>query len=133
MSDNDKAAAKEPIRAAGAPAAIGPYSQGVSCGGLIFTSGQLPIDGATGRLESDIRAAARICLENVAGIIEAAGSDVGRILKVTVYLADMADFEAVNAVYADFFAGCVPPARSCVQAAALPRGARLEIEAVAAR
>ncbi|MCL2812520.1 MAG: RidA family protein [Clostridia bacterium] len=116
-----------------APGAIGPYAQGIAIGNLVFTSGQLPIDMRTGELESaDIALATRYALENVCAILVAAGLELSQVVKVTVFLTDLADFAAVNQAYAEFFAQD-PPARSCVQVAALPKGARIEIEAVAAR
>ncbi len=116
-----------------APGAIGPYSQGIATGQMIFTSGQLPIDMRTGALETaDIAAAARYSLENVRAILEAAGATLEDVVKTTVFLTDLADFAAVNEVYASFFKG-EPPARSCVQVAALPKGAGVEIEAVAVK
>ncbi len=116
-----------------APGAIGPYSQGVKAGNMVFTSGQLPIDPADGSMPGDVQAQARVALENVKGVLEAGGAKVSDIVKVTVFLEDIADFKAVNEVYAEFFADAAPfPARSAVQAAALPKpGAKLEIEAVA--
>ncbi|WP_062429144.1 RidA family protein [Treponema endosymbiont of Eucomonympha sp.] len=117
-----------------APGAIGPYSQGVIAGNLVFTSGQLPINTATGALETeDIRRAARYSLENCRAVLEAAGTALGNVAKTTVFLTDMADFGAFNEVYAAFFAGAGdPPARSCVQVAALPKEAKIEIEMIAA-
>ena len=116
-----------------APGAIGPYSQAVDCGNLIFTSGQLPIDMATGEIETaDIKKAARHSLDNVKTILEAAGSSMAKIVKTTVFLTDMNDFAAVNEVYASYF-DAAPPARSCVAAAALPKGAAVEIEVVAVK
>jgi 2-iminobutanoate/2-iminopropanoate deaminase len=124
---------KQVIATPHAPGAIGPYSQGIDAGGLVFTSGQLPIDMRTGALEtSDIAAATRFALENVAAILQAAGLGMAQVVKTTVFLTDLADFAVVNEAYAAFFEG-EPPARSCVQVAALPKGARVEIEAVAAR
>lgn len=114
-----------------APAAIGPYSQGVKTPGLVFTSGQLPIDMATGELELfDVKKAARYSLENVKAVLEEAGASMEDIVKTTVFLVDMDDFAAVNEIYATFFE-TAPPARSCVAVAALPKGAKIEIEAVA--
>ncbi len=114
-----------------APGAIGPYSQGILAGGLIFVSGQLPLDAETGELEPlDIGRAAALSLENVRAILEACGSSMEKVVKTTVFLTDLSDFARVNEVYASFF-GKTPPARSCVQVSALPRGARVEIEAVA--
>ena len=116
-----------------APGAVGPYSQGIDTGSLVFTSGQLPIDRKTGEMEAaDIALATRYALENVQSILQAAGLDLAHVVKTTVFLTDMADFDAVNRAYAAFFSQ-QPPARSCVQVAALPKGARIEIEAIAAR
>lgn len=114
-----------------APAAIGPYSQAIVAGNLIFVSGQLPIDPATGRfVEGDITAMTRQVLKNIAAILSAAGSDLSKVAKVTVFLADLNDFEAMNAAYAEFFPHD-PPARSTVEASRLPRDARIEVEVVA--
>ncbi|MCL2033448.1 MAG: RidA family protein [Oscillospiraceae bacterium] len=114
-----------------APGAIGPYSQAVGCGNMIFTSGQLPIDMATGKLETaDVKKAAKHSLDNLKAILEAAGSSMENIVKTTVFLTDMNDFAAVNEVYATYF-DAPPPARSCVAMVALPNGAKVEIEAIA--
>ncbi len=122
---------KQVLSTNGAPGAIGPYSQGIAAGNLVFTSGQLPINMATGEMESaDIGAATRYSLENVRAILQAAGLEMANVVKTTVFLTDMADFAAANEAYAAFFPG-EPPARSCVQVAALPKGARVEIEAIA--
>lgn len=116
----------------GAPRAIGPYSQGIRAGGLLFTAGQVGFDPATGELvDGGIAGQTRRVLENIRAILEAGGSGLGRVVKTTVYLVDMADFAAMNEVYAGVF-GEHRPARSTVAVAALPRGARVEIEAVAA-
>lgn len=113
-----------------APAAIGPYSQAVLAGGFLFASGQIPLDPATGKLvEGDVAAQARRCLDNLRAVAKAAGLDLRQAVKVTVFLTDLADFAAMNAVYAEYFSAPFP-ARSTVQVAALPKGARLEIEAV---
>lgn len=122
---------KEIVRTDRAPSAIGPYSQGISLGDLIFTSGQIPIDPATGQLAAgDIRAAARQSMENVRAILEAAGSALEKVIKTTVYVKDLNDFAAVNEVYGSYFEKD-PPARSCVQVAKLPMDALVEIEAIA--
>ncbi len=113
-----------------APAAIGPYSQGVKAGNLIFTSGQLGIDPETGIMPPAVEDQARNSLQNIQAILEAAGSGMDRVFKTVVFLADMKDFAAVNAVYEQFFTGTFP-ARSCVQVARLPKDALVEIEAVA--
>lgn len=113
-----------------APKAIGPYSQGIELGDLVFVSGQTPIDPATGALvPGDVAVQARRCLENVGAVLAAGGSSLDKVLKTTVFLVDMADFKAMNAVYAEFFCA-VPPARSTVAVAGLPLGARVEIEAI---
>ena len=123
---------KQVIQTKNAPDAIGPYSQGISVNGFVFTSGQLPIDMATGSLElTDIKKAAGNCLSNVKAILEAHGLSMDDVVKTTVFLTDLNDFTAMNEIYATFFTGA-PPARSCVQVAALPKGVKIEIEAVAA-
>lgn len=122
---------KNVIATTKAPGAIGPYSQGINAGDLIFTSGQLPIDMATGELEiADIKKAAKHSLDNLKAILEEAGGSMATIVKTTVFLTDMSDFAQVNEVYATYFDDA-PPARSCVAVAALPKGAKIEIEAVA--
>ena len=111
-----------------APGAIGPYSQGYVAGGFVFTSGQIPVDPATGEIPEGIAAQAeRSCL-NVAAILNAAGSDMSRVIKTTCFLADMGDFAAFNEVYAKYFTG--KPARSCVAVKTLPKNVLCEIEAV---
>jgi len=115
-----------------APKAIGPYSVGIVYGELAFSSGMLGLDPQTGELApGGVEAETRQSLQNVAAILEAAGSSMSLVLKTTVFLRDMADFARMNAVYAEFFHG-EPPARSTVQVAALPKGGAVEIEAVAA-
>jgi 2-iminobutanoate/2-iminopropanoate deaminase len=121
------------IQTSAAPAAIGPYSQAIAHGALLFTSGQLPIDPITGDLRnSDIVTAAELALSNLRAILVAGGADMNTVLKTTVFLSDMGNVEAFNTVYAKCF-GAQFPARSCVQVCALPRGALVEIEAVAIR
>jgi len=121
------------IQTTDAPAAIGPYSQAMAQGPLLFTSGQLPLDPVTGELRnSDIETAARQVLSNLRAVLVAGGADMTTVLKTTVFLSDMGNVEACNMVYAEFFKAPFP-ARSCIQVAALPRGALVEIEAVAAR
>ncbi|MBK6432979.1 RidA family protein [Candidatus Amarolinea dominans] len=113
-----------------APAALGPYSQGVKVGHLIYTAGQLGLDPATGKLVDGLEAQTEQALRNLAAILEAAGSRMENVVKTTCFLADIADFKAFNGVYARFFASN-PPARSTIQAGALPADARVEIEVVA--
>lgn len=115
-----------------APKAIGPYSQAIRIGELVYTAGQLGMDPATGKLvEGGIEAQTRQALQNLRAVLEAAGSDLSRVVKTTVFLADLNQFGAMNGVYAGFFPEA-PPARSAIQAAALPLGGLVEIEAVAA-
>lgn len=113
-----------------APAAIGPYSQGMQAGNLVFTSGQLPLNPVTGELEGDIRKATHQSLENVRNILESAGASLDKIVKVVIFLRDMNDFAAMNEVYGTYFPSN-PPARSAVQVARLPKDAIIEIEAIA--
>lgn len=121
---------KQTIVTPNAPAAIGPYSQGVKVGNLIFTSGQLPLNPQTGELVADIEGATRQSLDNLKAILESAGTSMDNIVKTVVFLRDMNDFVAMNAVYATYFSNN-PPARSTVQVARLPKDAILEIEAIA--
>jgi 2-iminobutanoate/2-iminopropanoate deaminase len=121
------------IQTSAAPAAIGPYSQGIDAGTLVFTSGQLPINTATGELETaDIKKATKNSLDNCKAVLEAASVSLSHVVKTTVFLTDLADFAAMNEVYATYFPDN-PPARSCVQVAALPKGAKIEIEVIAAK
>ncbi|MBU1049204.1 Rid family detoxifying hydrolase [Candidatus Bipolaricaulota bacterium] len=112
-----------------APAAVGPYSQGISAGRLVFTSGQLPMRGGV-LITDDVADAARASLENVTAILEAAHATLADVVKVTIFLKDMNDFAVVNGVYGEFFPKPYP-ARSCIQVAGLPLNAVLEIEAMA--
>lgn len=116
-----------------APAAIGPYSQGIATGNLLFVSGQLPIDPATGKMiDGDIGAKTQQILKNIAAIAKEAGTELKNTVKTTIFLTDLADFQAVNAAYASHFPEA-PPARSTVQVAALPLGSKIEIECILAR
>ena len=125
---------KQRIDTAHAPAAIGPYSQAIDSGhGLVFVSGQLPINPATGAFpEGGVQAQTRQSLANAKAILEAAGLDLSHVVKTTVFLADMDDFAAMNQVYAEFF-GEPFPARSAVAVKTLPKNARVEVECIAAR
>ncbi|KQN64410.1 2-iminobutanoate/2-iminopropanoate deaminase [Erwinia sp. E602] len=118
-----------------APAAIGPYVQGVDLGSLIFTSGQIPVDPKTGNVPEDITAQTQQSLANVQAIVEAAGLKVGDIVKMTVFVKDLNDFTTVNAAYEAFFTAHQAsfPARSCVEVARLPKDVKIEIEAIAVR
>ena len=114
-----------------APKAIGPYSQAVVAGDLVFTSGQIPLDPATQQMvEGDIRAQTERVMENLAAVLQAAGASFENVVKSTIFVADLADFAAVNEIYGKRFPRS-PPARSTVQVAALPKGARVEIELIA--
>jgi 2-iminobutanoate/2-iminopropanoate deaminase len=122
------------VRSAGAPAPVGPYSQAVAVGDLVFASGQIPLDPATGQLVTgDIEAQAERVLRNVAAVLEAAGTSLARVVKTTVFLVDLGDFPRMNAVYARHFDHEPKPARSTVQVAKLPAGSAIEIEVVAVR
>ena len=115
-----------------APAAIGPYAQANIVDGLIFTSGQVPLDPATGQLaEGGIEEQTRQSLENVKAILEAAGSGLDKVIKTTCFLTDMGNFAKMNEVYATFFSDGMYPSRSAVEVGALPKGAIVEIEAIA--
>ncbi len=123
--------AKTAIHTENAPAAIGPYSQAIKAGNTIYVSGQLPIDPKTGEFAGeDIESQTRQSLTNVQNILREAGADMENVVKTTVLLADIADFAAMNGVYAEFFSAPFP-ARAAVQAAALPKAAKVEIEVVA--
>lgn len=124
---------KKPIATQNAPAAIGPYSQGVDAGSIVFVSGQLPVDPSTGAFaEGGIAEQTNQSLTNIQAILAEAGLTMDNVVKTTVFLKDMNDFAAMNQVYATFFT-TNPPARSAVEVARLPKDARLEIEAIAVR
>ena len=124
---------KKVIATSAAPAAIGPYSQGIDGGSVVITSGQIPLDPATGAFATDdIAGQTRQCLKNVGAVLAEAGLGMENIIKTTVFLKDMNDFAAMNEVYATFFPG-EPPARSAVEVARLPKDALVEIEAIAVR
>jgi 2-iminobutanoate/2-iminopropanoate deaminase len=116
-----------------APAAIGPYSQGLRVGDLLFCSGQIPLDPSSGELvKEDIQGQTRRCLQNLEAVCEAAGASLSNAVRCTVYLGDMGDFARVNEVYAEFFDDAEPPARVAIAAAGLPKGADVEIDAIVA-
>lgn len=118
------------VQTSAAPAAIGPYSQAIRAGDFLFTSGQLGFDPVTGVLPEGVEAQARQVMANMAAVLEAGGATFADVVKTTIFLADMADFQTVNTIYAASF-DAAPPARSTIQVAALPRAARVEIEMVA--
>jgi 2-iminobutanoate/2-iminopropanoate deaminase len=125
---------KAKVSTAHAPAAIGPYSQAIKVGDLIYTSGQIPLDPVSGQMvEGGIGPQTKRVLENLQAVLQAAGSDLGRVIKTTVFLKNMGDFAAMNEVYAGYLApeGVVAPARSTVEVARLPKDALVEIEVVA--
>jgi len=122
---------RQPIRTERAPAAIGPYSQAIAADGWLFLSGQVALDPASGQLlQGDVGAQTERALQNLQGVLEKAGASLADVVRCTVYLRDMADFSAMNAVYARFFPS-EPPARSTVAVAGLPKDARVEIDAIA--
>ena len=125
---------RKPVQTQDAPRAIGPYSQGIvsTAGRLIFCSGQIPLDPSTGEIvgASDVRLQTRRVMDNLGAVLAAAGARWEHVVKTTIYLADLADFGAVNEVYGSYFP-MAPPARATVQVAGLPRGAMLEIDAIA--
>ena len=122
---------KKIIATTNAPGAIGPYSQAIAVNGFVYTSGQLPLDPATGAFPEGIEAQTRQSLTNVKAILEAAGTNMNKVVKTTVFLKDMNDFAAMNGVYATFFAEGSCPARSAVEVARLPKDAMVEIEVIA--
>lgn len=124
---------KEILKTTQAPAAIGPYSQGIAADNFVFVSGQLPINPATGEMPEGIQAQAKASLENVKAILEAAGTSLDKVVKTTCFLSNIADFVAFNEVYAEYFPASNAPARSAFAVAALPKGALVEIEAIAVR
>ncbi len=123
----------EAITTAAAPAPVGPYNQAVKAGGLLFCSGQIALDPATGMLvgDGDVEAETRQVLTNLQAVLSAAGCTAQQVVRTTVFLTDLADFARVNALYAQVFSAGVSPARACVQVAALPKGALVEIDCIA--
>jgi 2-iminobutanoate/2-iminopropanoate deaminase len=122
---------KQAIATKNAPGAIGPYSQAIKAGGLVFLSGQIPLDPATGQmLEGDARMQTEQVMKNLLAVLEAAGCSFEDVVRSTIFLTNLADFQAVNEVYAQHFTSA-PPARATVQVAALPRGAKVEIDMIA--
>jgi len=131
VKETEENVVKTQVHSDKAPAAIGPYSQAISCEGFIFVSGQIALNQKTGQVEGSIQEQTRTALTNMGSILEAAGSGLDLVVKTTVFMADMNDFAAMNEVYKDFF-GKIPPARSAFQVGRLPRDAKVEIEAIAA-
>jgi 2-iminobutanoate/2-iminopropanoate deaminase len=129
----DPASAPRPIHSPAAPEPVGPYNQAVVAGGLLFCSGQIALDPQSGLLvgEGSVEAETRQVLANLKAVLAAAGTAPERVVRTTVFLTDLGDFAAVNAIYAETFGAGVSPARACVQVAALPKGARVEIDAIA--
>lgn len=124
---------RERIATPAAPAAIGPYSQAIASGNLVFASGQIALDPASGQLvQGDVQAQTQRALENLSAVLQAAGSSLGQVVKTTVFLTSMANFAAMNEIYGQYFTG-EPPARSTIAVAELPRNALVEVEAIALR
>ena len=123
----------EAVITANAPAPVGPYNQAVKAGGVLYCSGQIALDPATGLMvgAGDVEAETRQVLSNLQAVLEAGGSSPGQVLRTTVFLADLGDFARVNVIYAELFSDGVSPARACVEVAALPKGARGEIDCIA--
>ena len=123
----------EAVITANAPAPVGPYNQAVKAGGVLYCSGQIALDPSTGLMvgAGDVEAETRQVLSNLQAVLEAGGSSPGQVLRTTVFLADLGDFARVNALYAELFSDGVSPARACVEVAALPKGARVEIDCIA--
>jgi 2-iminobutanoate/2-iminopropanoate deaminase len=121
------------VHTTAAPAPVGPYNQAVRAGDWLFCSGQIALDPATGAMvgQGDVEAETRQVLANLVAVLTAAGTEPSRVVRTTVYLVDLADFATVNGLYGEVFGAGVAPARACVQVAALPKGARVEIDAVA--
>jgi 2-iminobutanoate/2-iminopropanoate deaminase len=132
MPSHDPMTQRAVVATPSAPRAIGPYSQAISAGGLVFLSGQIAIDPATGDMigASDVKAQTHRVLQNLKAVLEAAGTSFDRVVKTTIFLADLQDFSTVNEIYATYFTG-EPPARATVQVSGLPRGALVEIDAIA--
>jgi 2-iminobutanoate/2-iminopropanoate deaminase len=134
MTDRSKTQAegRRKIHTDGAPKAIGPYSQAIRSGNLLFCSGQVALDPETGEFHAGTAAEeARHVLDNLRAVVEAGGSTLAQVVRCTVFLVDMADFASVNQVYGEYFTGDAPPARATVAVAQLPKGARVEIDAIA--
>ena len=121
------------VTTADAPAPVGPYNQAVQAGGWLYCSGQIPLDPATGEMVGggDVEAETRQVLRNLKAVLNAAGTESSKVVRTTVYLIDLADFQEVNAIYAEMFGSGVSPARACVQVAALPKGSKVEIDCIA--
>lgn len=123
---------KQVISTSNAPAAIGPYSQAIEVNGMVYTSGQIPVNPATGEIADSIEGQARQVMENVKNLLDAAGTSMGNVVKTTVFIKDMNDFGKINEIYAEYFEGACP-ARSCVEVARLPKDVLMEMEAVAVK
>ena len=123
----------EAVETKAAPAPVGPYNQAVKAGGMLFCSGQIPLDPMTGVMvgDGDVEAETRQVLSNLESVLKAAGCTPQQVVRTTVFLIDLADFARVNAIYAEMFGQGVAPARACVQVAALPKGAKVEIDCIA--
>ena len=123
---------KKAISTDKAPAAIGPYSQAIEVGNMVFTSGVIPVNPATGKIPSGVEAQAEQALSNMAALLQASGTDLSQVVKTTVFIKEMNDFGKINEIYAKYFTG-VFPARSCVEVARLPKDVLLEVEAIATK
>jgi 2-iminobutanoate/2-iminopropanoate deaminase len=124
---------KEAVKTDLAPAAVGPYSQGVVYNGMVFVSGQLPVEPGTGAMPEGMAEQTKQALKNVSAVLEAAGSGMEKVVRTTVYIKNIDEFMQMNAVYSELFGGGAPPARSAVEVSRLPKGALIEIDAIAYR
>ncbi len=125
---------KQVIQTEHAPAPIGPYNQAILHGNTLYTSGQIALDPVSGKLvDENIEAECKMVMKNLKAVLKAAAMDFEHVIKATIYLTNMQDFDAVNGVYANYFDAAIAPARECIQVAALPKGVRLEISVVAAK
>ena len=133
MAGDSRSQTAREVRTKDAPAPVGPYSQAVAYGGMVYVSGQIPLDPASGELAAqDIEGQTRQVLANLRAVLEAAGSSLDAVLRTTIYLVDLVHFPQVNAIYAEHFSSEPAPARATVQVAALPLGVQIEIDAIAA-
>ncbi len=122
----------EQVITGNAPPAVGPYSQGIVAGNLVFTAGEIPLDPKTGLIPETIEEQAELAMNNLLAVIKAGGADMNTVVSVNLYLADMGDFAKVNAIYEKFFTKPFP-ARTCIAAASLPKGVKIEVSAIAAK
>lgn len=123
---------REKIETTEAPSAIGPYSQAIRAGDFVYCSGQIPLDPKTGEMVGEgVPEQTKQVMDNLVAVLKAAGTDLSKVVKATIFLVDLGDFATVNEIYGSYFKGDEPPARACVEVSALPKGSKVEIEAIA--